>query len=64
MSKGDLYSTGLGVRREVLGDEYVDNGLAASDEFMMAFQEHSPSSRGAIRGVVLALTGERVSSSR
>jgi 4-carboxymuconolactone decarboxylase len=23
----------------VLGDEYVDNGLAASDEFMMAFQD-------------------------
>jgi 4-carboxymuconolactone decarboxylase len=38
MSKGDLYSTGLDVRREVLGDEYVDGGIAASDDFMMAFQ--------------------------
>jgi hypothetical protein len=34
MSKGDLYSTGLNERREVLGHEYVDNGLAASDDFM------------------------------
>jgi len=39
MSKGDLYSTGLDVRREVLGDEYVDGGIAASDDFMMAFQD-------------------------
>jgi 4-carboxymuconolactone decarboxylase len=39
MSKGDLYSTGLAMRREVLGHEYVDSGLAASDDFMMAFQE-------------------------
>jgi 4-carboxymuconolactone decarboxylase len=39
MSKADLYSTGLEVRREVLGDEYVDSGLAESDDFMMAFQD-------------------------
>jgi 4-carboxymuconolactone decarboxylase len=39
MSKSDLYSTGLHVRREVLGHEYVDGGLAASDDFMLAFQE-------------------------
>jgi 4-carboxymuconolactone decarboxylase len=26
------------IRREVLGNEYVDNNLAGSDEFMMTFQ--------------------------
>jgi 4-carboxymuconolactone decarboxylase len=39
MGKGDLYATGLDVRRDVLGHEYVDGGLAVSDDFMMAFQE-------------------------
>ena len=39
MNKDDLYSIGLDVRREVLGHEYVDGGLATSDDFMMAFQE-------------------------
>ena len=39
MSEGDLYSIGIDVRREVLGREYVDGGLAESDDFMMAFQE-------------------------
>jgi 4-carboxymuconolactone decarboxylase len=35
----ELFETGLETRREVLGREYVDDGLAASDDFMMAFQE-------------------------
>lgn len=39
MSKSELYSTGLNMRREVLGREYVDAGLAASDDFMMGFQD-------------------------
>jgi 4-carboxymuconolactone decarboxylase len=39
MSEGDLYAIGIDVRREVLGSEYVDGGLAESDDFMMAFQE-------------------------
>ena len=29
---------GLEIRREVLGNEYVDNNLAGSDEIMKAFQ--------------------------
>jgi len=39
MGKSDLYSTGLDMRQEVLGREYVDAGLAGSDDFMMAFQD-------------------------
>lgn len=39
MSKSELYSTGLNMRRDVLGPEYVDAGLAASDDFMMGFQD-------------------------
>jgi len=33
-----LFETGLGIRREVLGAEYVDGSLARADDFMMAFQ--------------------------
>jgi 4-carboxymuconolactone decarboxylase len=32
------YTKGLEIRREVLGNEYVENNLAGSDEFMMTFQ--------------------------
>jgi 4-carboxymuconolactone decarboxylase len=39
MSERDLYGSGLETRRKVLGRDYVDGGLAASDDFMMAFQE-------------------------
>lgn len=39
MDKGDLHATGLDMRRQVLGGEYVDAGLAESDEFMMSFQD-------------------------
>jgi len=33
-----LFEEGLKVRREVLGAEYVDGGLAKANDFMMAFQ--------------------------
>jgi 4-carboxymuconolactone decarboxylase len=33
-----LFQEGLNVRREVLGREYVDGGLAKADDFMMAMQ--------------------------
>ena len=33
-----LFQEGLSVRREVLGREYVDGGLAKADDFMMAMQ--------------------------
>ncbi|HSV39935.1 MAG TPA: carboxymuconolactone decarboxylase family protein [Nocardioidaceae bacterium] len=39
MDTSDLHATGLDMRREVLGHEYVDAGLAGSDDFMMAFQD-------------------------
>jgi 4-carboxymuconolactone decarboxylase len=32
------FAKGLEIRREVLGNEYVDNNLAGSDDFMMTFQ--------------------------
>jgi 4-carboxymuconolactone decarboxylase len=34
----EMFDIGLQTRREVLGAEYVDRSLAASDDFMMAFQ--------------------------
>ena len=34
----ERFDEGLRIRREVLGDEYVDANLAGSDEFMMTFQ--------------------------
>lgn len=33
-----LFERGLPIRRAVLGAEYVDNGLANANDFMMAFQ--------------------------
>jgi len=38
MTETDLFDRGLKVRREVLGDEYVDANLTDADDFMMAFQ--------------------------
>ena len=38
MAESQLFETGLQVRRDVLGAEYVDGNLADTDEFMMAFQ--------------------------
>ena len=34
----ELYETGMAVRREVLGDEYVDAALAGTDDFTRDFQ--------------------------
>jgi 4-carboxymuconolactone decarboxylase len=34
----ELFDRGLTLRREVLGPEYVDKSLSASNEFTMAFQ--------------------------
>ena len=39
MTKSHLHSTGLDTRRDVLGHDYVEAGLASSDDFMMAFQD-------------------------
>jgi hypothetical protein len=38
MAENDLFNKGLEIRRDVLGKEYVDGGLAKADDFMMAFQ--------------------------
>lgn len=37
--KGELFERGLEVRREVLGADYVDQSLAAADDFYAAFQK-------------------------
>ncbi len=38
MSDSEDFERGLRIRREVLGDEYVDANLTGSDPFMMTFQ--------------------------
>lgn len=38
MPESDMFEKGLQARREVLGEDYVDNSLASADDFMMAFQ--------------------------
>jgi 4-carboxymuconolactone decarboxylase len=38
-TREQLFETGLGVRRAVLGDAYVDESIAQADEFMLAFQK-------------------------
>ena len=35
----ELFASGLQIRREVLGAEYVDRSIAQSDAFMAAFQK-------------------------
>ena len=35
----ELFETGLKIRSEVLGKEYVENSLKSADEFNMPFQE-------------------------
>ena len=35
----ELYDRGMKIRREVLGDEYVDNALRNADDFSKPFQE-------------------------
>jgi 4-carboxymuconolactone decarboxylase len=39
MTDGTLYDEGLAIRREVLGDAYVDRALAGSDAFGGPMQE-------------------------
>ncbi|BAT58873.1 carboxymuconolactone decarboxylase family protein [Variibacter gotjawalensis] len=39
MAKTEMFDKGLKIRRDVLGAEYVDAGIAKADDFMMAFQE-------------------------
>ena len=39
MKDEERYEAGLNVRREVLGDEYVDRSLANADEFTKPFQD-------------------------
>ncbi len=39
MSEHDVYLKGAELRRQVLGDAYVDANLAQADDFMMTFQE-------------------------
>ncbi|MHB2209153.1 carboxymuconolactone decarboxylase family protein [Methylobacterium sp. CM6257] len=38
MAESEQFEKGLAVRRAVLGEAYVDGGLAKADDFMMAFQ--------------------------
>ena len=38
-TRKDLYETGLTIRREVLGDAYVDQSLRNADDFTRPFQE-------------------------
>lgn len=38
MADSDLFEKGLNKRRQVLGDQYVDESFAGSDDFMMTFQ--------------------------
>jgi len=38
MQDEQRFTRGLEIRREVLGNEYVDKNLAGSDDFMMTFQ--------------------------
>jgi 4-carboxymuconolactone decarboxylase len=38
-TRKDLYDTGLGIRREVLGREYVDNSIKNANDFNRPFQE-------------------------
>jgi 4-carboxymuconolactone decarboxylase len=40
ITKQDLYNAGMKLRREVLGDEYVDRGLALQDEFSADVQDY------------------------
>jgi 4-carboxymuconolactone decarboxylase len=35
----EMFEKGLGIRRKVLGTDYVDNSLAAADDFNRQFQE-------------------------
>ncbi len=38
-TREELYETGLAVRREVLGAEYVDRSIQSADDFNRPLQE-------------------------
>jgi len=38
MAESELFEKGIGMRRQVLGADYVDASIAKADDFMMAFQ--------------------------
>ncbi len=38
-TREELFETGLTIRREVLGTDYVDRSLASADDFNLPFQE-------------------------
>lgn len=38
-TRQDLFDAGLTIRREVLGDEYVERSMASADDFNRPFQE-------------------------
>ncbi len=40
ITKKDVYNAGMKLRREVLGDEYVDRALAIKDEFSADVQDY------------------------
>ncbi len=41
MSQGELFEKGLKVRKEVLGDDYVNKSIAGADEFTRTMAEWS-----------------------
>ena len=40
MNTKEGFAKGLAIRKEVLGEEYVNNSLANADEFSMPLQEY------------------------
>ena len=38
MPESELFETGLKIRQEVLGEDFVNENLAGADDFMMGFQ--------------------------
>ena len=40
VTKNDIFDAGLALRREVLGDEYVDRAFAVKDEFSEDLQDY------------------------
>lgn len=39
LKKDAMFQKGLAVRKEVVGEQYVDNAMAAADDFSMPLQE-------------------------
>ena len=46
----DAYKNGMKVRREVMGDEFVDRALANASEFSQPLQDFLPRTPGAASG--------------